>query len=243
MSIMRRGGIAILTTRAALCGLALSLAAAGPALADGPERHRGGHHGGKKVIVTHPGHHKPRYNPHHGRTTVIVKQPYYYHHRRPVYYSSHRHHHSNAGKGVAIAAGVLAGAVLLDAIIDDNRQPAQPAYRDYGYIGAQPVRYPAAPPQPAPTPYYENNTSAVNAAAAPGTYDRAYADCAARARVIASEKGAYRSFVSNVTGVSQAPDGAWTINGFLSTDRANGSFARQFNCTADAGGVRTLQLN
>jgi len=220
-----------------------------------------GPHGGRAVVVGKPAHVRhpgrtvvvkhPIHRPVYGGRTVIVKRHGFYGH--PGYYwgpsrtviVDRRRHYDDFGRAVAVGAGVVAGAVLLDAVIDANAARARPVPVNYGYSGAVPVTYPAAPPQPAPQPYFEDNTAppASATAGAPGSYERAYTDCAARARAVSAQQGAYRSYVTNVTEVRQDVDGAWAIEGFLAAERANGSFARRFFCTADAAGVRTLEVN
>ena len=237
MRLITRGGFA------ALAGLA-GLAFAAPALADGPVYKHGRYHGAY-------GHYGKHY-----------KHGYHRYPRGRVVYHNH-----NDGKGLAVAAGVIAGAVILDAVLDSRAQAASPNYVAYGQAAVpQPVAvYPApapravayqpAPyyennaasqPQPyvAPTPYYENNAPPAPApTAAPGSYERAYSDCAVRARSVAAQQGAASVFVSDVTDVQQLPDGAFEISGFLSTDTISGSFARRFTCVSDASGVRELSID
>ncbi|MEO1311656.1 MAG: hypothetical protein AAFV51_11935 [Pseudomonadota bacterium] len=284
MRLLKRGGLA------AIAGLALVPAAlafsATPATASGPYGH---------------GYYKHRFHGHYGR--------HYRHRPNTVVVNRYR------GDGLAVAAGLIAGAVLLDNVLDNRAAARRPNYVDYGY-GYAPTAYPAAyrypasygyqrpmttqtttvyvapqyvqgapagyQPPPAPQqyvdpqalqsqptqqtyyerppnglpapgdayppaepaqPYFENNAPVQpQPTAAPGSYERAYTDCAVRARSVAAQQGAASSFVSDVTNVAQLPDGAYEITGFLATDTINGSFARRFICVTDASGVRTLSV-
>jgi len=115
----------------ALGAFALVAGSAAPAFADGPHRYRHGYKAG-----------------HHG----------YYkgHHRgyRKGYRRGYRDHRRGNGIGpveaIGIAAGVVAGAALLDAIATENRRETRyvnppPSQRRYGYGYGYPAQPPAAP--------------------------------------------------------------------------------------------------
>ncbi|GAB4537594.1 MAG: hypothetical protein Tsb0010_16730 [Parvularculaceae bacterium] len=164
------------------------------------------------------------------------------------YGGHYRGHHGHGGKGsdaALIVGGAILGAVVIDALIDEQRDRDRYArwrdYTPYGNPGYQPAYAyqpprapyggaPAAPPAP---PRYDGRD---------GGYDYAYNACKSRAHRVMSEERIAGARMDFVNATERLRDGGWRISFTMSGYRDGHPAVRAFECETDARGVYRLDI-
>lgn len=208
--------------------------------------------GGVQPAFAHGGHYR-----HHGHHGHHYSHSYYGGHYRHHGYYGYRHHH-HGGDAALIALGVVGGLVLLDSALESSRYSGgyyapSYGYSSYGYSGGY-SRY-APPPRPSRDYYYRQSPPPAPAApeserdsdlqGAPSSYasDRAFDECASRARDALSDRGLMVASPAGPSSVKEVGDGAWRFKAdFTTQDRRGGQLLRTMTCEADESGVRLLEL-
>lgn len=160
------------------------------------------------------------------------------------HYRGHRGHGGKGSDAALIVGGAILGAVVIDALIDEQRDRDRYArWRDYTPYG-NPGYQPAYAYQPPRAPY----GGAPSAPPAPrdygrdGGYDYAYNACKSRAHRVMSEERIAGARMDFVNSTERLRDGGWRISFTMSGYRDGQPAVRAFECETDARGVYRLDI-
>lgn len=182
-----------------------------------------------------------------GGVAVAGDDYYDYGGHRAYKHGYHRHHHRHRrhskvdGDAVAIVAGVVVGALVLDAILDDRR-------RNTTYHRAYP---PAPPPKGYSTSYRRAGDpyAADGWSSAPDGRTRPIAGsagaveaCADEAGRLLSYEGAVNSYVRGVTAADRLEGGVWRVEMDVIAEWRGAASVRPVLCEASDRGVQSVRL-